>query len=338
MRKPKKEVKGEQHLDDNLNEYLLQYPPRERGAWRAEALRLARILSAYEKIKPKRRRDPQTGRYEFTQEVRQLCQEVRCSDSVILARAPHRGKAVSPYTLDDWMRKRRESGLTIFVRQEHSSPEPQQDRRRAKLSAEAVDYINENWRRFRSPRALYRALREEGGNKNWILPSQSWLYRRWKQMPLVVSVAVLEGKAAYEARCAPYVPRNYEDLAALQVICGDHSERDLTVLVDGKRLTRPWLTLWQCLRTGLIWGWYLSLRPSSETARLAYADGVLNFGAQPFARPEENFFSYIYTDRGRDYCSHDWAGRSVAVHEQAMNPDAELESHLIERRARRLCL
>src|SRR5262249_29734202 len=109
------------------------------------------------------------------------------------------------------------------------------------------------------------------------------------------------------------------------------SERDVTVLVNGKDLARPWLTVWQDLRTGLIWGWYLGLKPSSETARLAYADGILNFGAQPFARPADDFYSYVYTDRGKDYCSHDWAGKVISVHEQAMNPDAELECHLVER-------
>ena len=112
------------------------------------------------------------------------------------------------------------------------------------MSAAAVDYINENWRRFRSPRALYRALRKEGDKQGWTLPSESWLYRRWQEMPEVVRVSVIEGKAAYESRYAPYVPRNYEDLEALQVVCGDHSERDITVLVDGKDLARPWLTAW----------------------------------------------------------------------------------------------
>ena len=318
-------------LSHSLEQILLQYPLTERETWRREALRLAHIVSLYAQIKPKRHRQPETRSYEFTPEVRRLCEEARCHDPLILAREPHRDRSISPYTLDDWLHKWRRQGPSAFLRRPHSSPQTQDDRRRARISTEAIEYLNQHWRQFRSPRALYRALVEEGEQQGWEIPSEAWLYRRWQEMPQAIRVRALEGRSAYEARCAPYVPRNYEDLAALQVVCGDHSERDVTVLTKKGELLRPWLTAWQCLRTGLIWGWYLSLRPSSQTARLAYADGVLNFGAQPFARPAENFYSYIYTDRGKDYSSHDWAGKIIAVHQQAINPDAEFESLLIER-------
>jgi hypothetical protein len=54
-------------------------------------------------------------------------------------------------------------------------------------------------------------------------------------MPEIVRETHRKGWSHYEAKYAPYVPRDYSDLAALQVLCGDHSERDVSVLhQDGR--------------------------------------------------------------------------------------------------------
>ena len=74
------------HDEDALDQALLRYPLAERMSWRAEALRLVGIVSEYARVKPKRRRDPKTGKYEFTSEVRRLCEQARCSDAVVLTR------------------------------------------------------------------------------------------------------------------------------------------------------------------------------------------------------------------------------------------------------------
>ncbi|NJM52143.1 MAG: hypothetical protein HC846_01375 [Blastocatellia bacterium] len=213
-----------------------------------------------------------------------------------------------------------------------ATAEPQSDARRAAISIEAFNWIKENWRKFKSPTALYNSLKEKATTNIWIIPSKSWFYRRWQEIPQVIKVFHLEGKDAYQSKLASYVPRDLNDLTALQVLCGDHREGDVTVYLANGKLVRVWLTYWLDLRTSLIWGWYLSLTPNSEAIALAYADGIAKFGAQPFSRPEDGFYSYIYTDRGKSYRSHDIEGNVILIHERAADISDKFEYLLVERK------
>src|SRR5262245_5385721 len=110
--------------EDLLDRALLRYPLKERDAWRAEVLRPCRLVSNYARIRPKRKLNPETGKYEFTPEVRRLCEEARCTEPVILLREPHRARPVSPHTLDDWLRAWEEKGPAVLLRKPHSQPSP----------------------------------------------------------------------------------------------------------------------------------------------------------------------------------------------------------------------
>lgn len=167
---------------------------------------------------------------------------------------------------------------------------------------------------------------------NWEIPSNSWIYRKWKDKPEIVTVTHEEGKNSYESKLAPYVPRDHSDLDALQVVCGDHLERDVSVHIGDGVLVRPWLTPWICLRTGLIWGWYLSETPNSEAIGLAYADGISKFGAQPFSRPEDDFYSYVYTDQGKSFRSHNVEGKTIEVHERTTDLIGNFLYFLVEKK------
>lgn len=323
---------GAKEQESKIASLLLPLKEAERVAWLAESVRLAEIVGRYAKISPKRSRDVKTGALDFVPDVYEICQETACKDAVILYRHPHRARALSPYRLDDLCREYREKGLLAFLPRVNKKRLSKKDKRRAIVSRGAADWINKHWSKFKGARSLFDALKAEAKKNGWRIPSESWVYRQWESIPEIVRTYHVEGRAAYVSKYEPYVPRDYTDLQALQVLCGDHSERDVTVSLPDSSLIRPWLTLWYDLRTGLIWGWHLSEVPSSYTAGLAYADGVRNFGAQPFSRPADNFYSYLYTDRGRDYRSHNWDGKVITVHKQAMRLDGAIEWLRMQRR------
>ncbi|MCP9496259.1 MAG: Mu transposase C-terminal domain-containing protein [Pyrinomonadaceae bacterium MAG19_C2-C3] len=325
------EQKHEQK-QEQLHTLLLRYPAVEREAFLAEAQRLAMIVESYMSIKPKQQRNSQTGKLEFVTAVRALCLKAACTDAAVLAREPHRAKSPAPHTLDGWARGYAKDGLLVFFRSAPAQVSTKDDRRRAEISSQAMQWINANWRNFRNPSHLHKALIKRARTNKWQIPSQAWTYRLWKTMPEIVRTVHIEGVKAYTSRQAPYVPRDASDVGALQILCGDHSLRDVTVRLPDGSLVRPWLTAWQDIRTGLIWGWTLGLVPSSHSAGLAYANGVRTFGAQPLARSVDDYSSYLYTDQGRDYKSQLWDGKTIAIHKHAMRIEGGLEVLRVQRR------
>lgn len=301
-------------IERRLTESLLRYKPDVREAFRNEAVRLQDIVNRYSIINPKRIKID--GKHEFVPEVLRLCREAVCSDPIVLQVEPKRGKPVSPFTLDGWARNSTNEGLCAFLRKPSSAITPS-DNRKAQISAEAVEFLNSKWRQYPSPRHLYRALQKEAKKKKWEIPSETWLRRKYDALPKTVSTLVYQGEKAYNSRYAPFVPRTYADLDALQVLCGDHSVRDVTVLLPSGEITRPWLTVWYDLRTGLIWGWHLDLTPSSNTIGLAYVNGCQTFGAQPIYPDGSDIYSYLQTDQGRDYRSKTLTGQTLTFKKAA---------------------
>jgi hypothetical protein len=318
---------------DRLNQALLRFPANERDNWLAELQRLAGIIRRFEAINPKRLKNLHTGISEFVPAVIALCGEAACTEPLIIARESGRAKTPSPHTLERWSKAYRKEGVLAFVRALPAYPSEdagKRDGRRAEISDAAIEWINTHWQNYGYPRALFKALKKKAKKEKWSIPSEKWVYRQYAKQPVIVIAKKLKGKKEY-SKYTPYVPRDYSDLEALQILCGDHSQRDVTVMLRDGTLARPWLTTWQDMRTGLIWGWHLDLVPSSYTVGAAYANGVMTFGAQPPSRSDEGFYSYVYTDQGRDYKSKNWDGKVIGVHEAAMDFHGGIEVLRVQR-------
>lgn len=317
--------------DEEFERVLARFPFAEREAWVEEVCRLARLVERYRSTKPKREYDHYTKKHVYVRAVLELCDEAVCTHQVILSHEPHRADPPSPHTLHRWSGNYRKEGILTFFRQLPGAGVDAADRRRAPISVDAARWVNSNWRSFKGARPLFKAIEKEAKSKGWTIPSESWFYRAWDQIPNIVATYLFEGEAAYVSKHSPHVPRDFSDLEALQILCGDHSERDVFVMWKDKTLIRPWLTPWQDLRTGLIWGHYLGLSPSSQAAALAYVDGVRTFGAQPLSRPDQGLHSYLYTDWGRTYVAHRWDGKVISVHEKVMESSGGMSLLLKQR-------
>ena len=308
-----------------FTEALKRYDLRVRDAFRDEALRLSGIVEQFDRVSPKRQKVK--GKFEFVPAVERLCEQAVCTDTAILAVEPSRGKPKSPHTLEAWSKQYRVDGLATFLRK---PPEKQKlnDGREAKISEGAIQWINANYRKKPSAERLWKDCKKEAAKHGWTIPARGWFWRKYQQIPEITRTLIYDGQKAYTGKFAPYVPRDYRDLAALQIICGDHSVRDVTVMLPDGSLTRPWLTLWQDLRTGLIWGWHLDLTPSSQTIGLAYANGVQTFGAQPIANPDADFYSYLYTDQGKDYRCKQITGQTLEFQDVNYKAAARIDGGL----------
>lgn len=290
-----------------------------REAMMAEINRLNSLIDRFDVVIP--RSTVVDGVRVWVKEIEALCDEAVCTNELVLAREPGRAKRPSPYTLENWSRERKEKGLLVFLRAAPTQRK-QSDKRVAKFTPAARQWLNENWRNYPTTSHCIDKLNEKAKEKGWKIPSNTTL-RRILRVPPVVRAIVFGNDKEYTSKWKPYVPRTIEDLAALQIVCGDHHILDVIAWSDvQKALVRLWFTAWQDIRTGLIWGWHIDYVPSSHTIGSAYANGIRTYGAQPFSR--DGYKSLAYTDNGKDYKGRNVKGE-IVVHKRAAQIDGGLQ-------------
>lgn len=111
------------------------------------------------------------------------------------------------------------------------------------------------------------------------------------------------GRKAWEAAHMVKCSRAKPDEANLCWF-GDHTEFDVFVIDENGNLTRPWLTAWYDIGSGILSGWCMSTKPNTETILEAFARGVAIKRNNPiWGAP-----CHLYIDNGKDYRGHRMEG------------------------------
>jgi len=135
-------------------------------------------------------------------------------------------------------------------------------------------------------------------NKGWTIPSCRVMYNIIKErIPLPALTIYREGRAAYEAKYAPYIQADPDSVEPGQVWVGDHHQFNCWIR-HGGRWVRPWITAWEDMRSRVIVGRHISLSPNQTTILLAMKQGI-----QAYGPPD-----CVKIDNGKDYDSEMWTG------------------------------
>jgi putative transposase len=139
--------------------------------------------------------------------------------------------------------------------------------------------------------------------RGWKIPELAMMYRIVKdRIPMKVLVLHREGLAAYEDKCAPYIEIDPDSIEPNQVWVGDHSQFNCVIRYQNEWV-RPWMTVWEDLKSRMIVGWYLSIIPNQTTILLSMKRAIEKFG------PPES----VKIDNGKDYDSELFTGVTKQV-------------------------
>ena len=144
-------------------------------------------------------------------------------------------------------------------------------------------------------------------DRGWSIPSLRGIYR-WidANIPKPVQVLLRDGKAAYDAKCAPYIQTDPDSIEPGQWWTGDHHQ--LNIWVRHRNIwVRPWLTAWEDIRSRVLVGWHINAGPNQSTILSAMRPAIEKFGPPDFVK----------IDNGKDYDSQMWTGTTKCARRKA---------------------
>ncbi|MEP9350604.1 transposase domain-containing protein [Xanthobacter sp. KR7-225] len=165
----------------------------------------------------------------------------------------------------------------------------------AACDAEAWEAFKGLYLRQEQPTAAqcYRALERMAAERGWTIPSRKTLERRLAKLDRATTVYFRQGPEALK-RLYPAQQRDRTALHALEAVNADGHKWDVFVLFPGSNeATRPCMTVFQDLFSGLILSWRVDRSENKEAVRLAFGDLVETYGIP----------DHVVLDNGRNFAS-----------------------------------
>lgn len=120
--------------------------------------------------------------------------------------------------------------------------------------------------------------------------SYSTIKRYIKTLPPALIALKRFGSTTFNDKFMPYIPRNY-NFPVMSKWCSDHHMLDAYAIDENGKVYRPWITVFQDMRSRKIVGYAISKYPSTYSILEAFFMAVMLYG------PPE----LVYFDNGKDY-------------------------------------
>jgi transposase InsO family protein len=122
--------------------------------------------------------------------------------------------------------------------------------------------------------------------------SYSTIKRLVNQLSPALRAWKRKGSKTLNDKFMPYIPRKY-NFPVMEKWCSDHHQLDVYARDESGGVYRPWITVFQDMRSRKIVGFALSRYPSTQSILEAFLMAVMLYGAPKI----------VYFDNGKDYRS-----------------------------------
>lgn len=222
------------------------------------------------------------------------------------------GQAISRATLHNWLAEWNASGRAGLIDKRWSQQQSAKGEAAYPVYRETLLrlYLTQRQLRIRKCHDMACYASEERGENP---PGYKTAQRIIAALPPAVVTAKREGKKALLDKHTPYIERDYSTIGSNEIWCSDHHRLDVMILHEGQHV-RPWLHVWQDMRSRKIVGWSIvCVDPSADLILTTF-----NLAVKAFGPPAS-----VYIDNGRDFDAKALQGVTKRQRRAGANPNMQ---------------